>query len=438
MFIDNLRPLHYTRTVVSHPPHEIDFRLVPLAQQALARCDAAALFTEEPGRITRTFCSPAMAELHFEMQKWMTAAGMQTRVDAAGNLFGRYESVLRPNAPALLIGSHLDSVPNAGRYDGVLGVMLGLALVEAVQQSGLQLPFALEVVGFSEEEGVRYGMPFIGSRALVGECDSALLNRQDPQGISVADALRHYGCEPSNIGSAELGANRYFGYLEPHIEQGPVLESEKLPLSVVTAIAGQTRAAVRFVGAAGHAGTVPMQLRRDALAAAAEWILAVERTGQQTPGLVATVGTIEVLPGAGNVIPGEAWLRLDLRHTNDAVRSAALQSLQKFGNDFATKRNVEFHLTIAHEHSAVAMDSRLSKSLEEGIAAAGHRPLRLPSGAGHDAAVMARRWPAAMLFIRCRGGVSHHPDESVTLADVTSALTAMWHFVRRLAEQPLK
>lgn len=407
--------------------------LVPLAQQALARCEAAALFTAEPGCITRIFCSAAMTDLHTAVRNWMTAAGMQTRVDAAGNLFGRIESPLRPNAPALLIGSHLDSVPNAGMYDGVLGVMLGLALVEAVQLNKLQLPFALEVVGFSEEEGVRYGVPFIGSRALIGECDAALLNRTDSQGIIVADALRSFGCDVDQITSAELPADRYCGYLEPHIEQGPVLESDNLPLAVVTAIAGQTRALIRFVGTAGHAGTVPMQLRRDALAAAAEWILAVERIGQQTPGLVATVGTIEVLPGAGNVIPGEALLRLDLRHTDDAVLTAALQSLQQCGSDLAAKRNVEFHFSITHEHSAVAMDRRLSEILEESLAAAGHRPLRLASGAGHDAAVMARRWPTAMLFIRCRGGVSHHPDESVTLEDVTAALTAMWHFVQQLA-----
>jgi allantoate deiminase len=412
---------------------ETENRLVALAQQALARCDAAALFTEEPGRITRTFCSAAMSALHLEMQKWMTAAGMQSRVDAAGNLFGRLESPLRPNAPALLIGSHLDSVPNAGKYDGVLGAMLGLALVEAVQQSGLQLPFALEVVGFSEEEGVRYGVPFIGSRALVGDCDDALLQRTDTNGISVAAALRNFGCSPDDISSAEIPAKRYFAYLEPHIEQGPVLENENSPLSVVTAIAGQTRAVIRFVGAAGHAGTVPMQLRRDALAAAAEWILAVERIGQQTSGLVATVGTIEALPGAGNVIPGEVRLRLDIRHTDDAVRAAALSSLQQFGNELAARRNVDFHFSIVHEHSAVAMDPRLSDLLAQSLSDAGSRPIRLPSGAGHDAAVMARRWPAAMLFIRCRGGVSHHPDESVTLADVTAALKAMWHFAQRLA-----
>jgi allantoate deiminase len=417
---------------VNHPYQENEL-LAELAQQALARCDVAATFSEEPGRITRTFCSPAMAELHAALRGWMQAAGMTCRVDAAGNLFGRLESPLRPNAPALLIGSHLDSVPNAGKYDGVLGVMLGLALAEAVKRSGLHLPFDIEIVGFSEEEGVRYGVPFIGSRALIGDCDEALLQRQDANGVSVAEALRGFGCNPDRIASAEAPAERYLAYLEPHIEQGPVLESENSPLSVVTAIAGQTRATIRFVGTAGHAGTVPMALRRDALAAAAEWITQVERIGQLTPGLVATVGTIEVLPSAGNVIPGEARLRLDIRHTDDAVRNVAVDELQQLGRSLAVRRGIEFEFSVEHEHAAVAMDQQATEFLKQSIVDAGHRPIELPSGAGHDAAVMARRWRAAMLFVRCRGGVSHHPDESVTLADVTSALTALWHFVQRLA-----
>ena len=408
--------------------------LQELAERTLNRCDAAAAFSEEPGQITRTFCSPAMGELHSALRAWMETAGMTCRVDAAGNLFGRIESPLRPNAPALLIGSHLDSVPNAGKYDGVLGVMLGLALIEMVERSGLglQLPFALEVVGFSEEEGVRYGVPFIGSRAIVGDC-AELLEKKDAAGVSVADALRQFDCDPAQISSCELPPEKYFAYLEPHIEQGPVLESENLPLSIVTAIAGQTRAAVRFVGSAGHAGTVPMELRKDALCAAAEWIIEVEKTAKQTPGLVATVGTIEVSPGAGNVIPGEARLRLDIRHTDDAVRRGAVEHLIRFGEALEKLRKLEFHFAKAHEHSAVAMDASLSAMLKTGISISGNRPLELPSGAGHDAAVMARRWPTAMLFIRCRGGVSHHPDEAVTLDDVTAALTAMWWFVGQLA-----
>lgn len=418
---------------MSHPPQDDDRWLAELAAKALARCDAAGQFSEVPGQITRTFCSPAMAELHIAMRGWIQTAGLTCRADAAGNLFGRYESPATQNAPALLIGSHLDSVPNAGRFDGVLGVILGLSLIEAVKQRGLQLPFALEVVGFSEEEGVRFGVPFIGSRALVGDCDVALLAKCDAAGISVAQALKNFGCHPENIASAEVPADHYLGYLEPHIEQGPVLQNENLPLSVVTAIAGQTRAAIRFVGQPGHAGTVPMQLRRDALTAAAEWILEVERIGRQTPGLVATVGTIDALPGAGNVIPGEVRLRLDVRHTEDAVRKSAIAHLQQFGNKLQTRRKVDFHFETTHEHSAVAMAPALTNELEQGITAAGHRPLALPSGAGHDAAVMARRWPTAMLFIQCRDGVSHHPEESVSLADVTAALTAMWHFVQRLA-----
>lgn len=409
----------------SHLPPSL---LAELAEQVLARCNTAAAFTEEPGGITRTFCSPSMAELHAALRGWMQQAGMTCRVDAAGNLFGRLTPPLS-YGKTLLIGSHLDSVPNAGRYDGVLGVMLGLALAEAVNQIGLCLPFDIEVVGFSEEEGVRFGVPFIGSRALVGDCDETFIQRQDANGISVAEGLRQFGCDPAQISSSELSPDKYFAYLEPHIEQGPVLESKNAPLGVVTAIAGQTRAVVRLVGSAGHAGTVPMALRRDALAAAAEWISHVERIGQQTPGLVATVGTIEVSPGAGNVIPGEARLRLDIRHTDDAVRKSAVKELQHLGRALATRRGVEFKFAVEHEHTAVTMDRQVTDFLKQSIAQAHHRPIELPSGAGHDAAVMARRWPTAMLFIRCRGGVSHHPAESVTLEDVLAALTAMWHFL---------
>ncbi len=402
--------------------------LAELAEQVLARCDAAAAFTEEPGRITRTFCSPSMAELHAALRGWMQQAGMTCRVDAAGNLFGRLQTP-HSYGKTLLIGSHLDSVPNAGRYDGVLGVMLGLALAEAVNQIGWCLPFDIEVVGFSEEEGVRYGVPFIGSRALVGDCDEALLQRKDGNGISVAEALRQFGCDPAQICSSELSPDKYFAYLEPHIEQGPVLESKNVPLGVVTAIAGQTRAAIHVVGSAGHAGTVPMALRRDALAAAAEWISHVERVGQQTPGLIATVGTIEVSPGAGNVIPGEARLRLDIRHTDDVVRMTAVEELQHLGRSLAVRRRVAFEFAVEHEHTAVTMDRQATDFLQQSIAQAHHLPIELPSGAGHDAAVMARRWPTAMLFIRCRGGLSHHPAESVTLEDVTAALSIMWHFL---------
>lgn len=409
--------------------------LADLGRQAFERCQAAAQFSDADGQITRTFCSPAMTELHRVVRGWMESAGLKCRLDGAGNLWGRLDAPDLPNAPALVVGSHLDTVPNGGRYDGMLGVTLGVALATAVAWNQVRLPLAIEVVGFSEEEGVRFGTPYIGSRAAVGTCDRELLERTDADGISVQTALQAFGCNPAEIATAELDPARVAAFLEPHIEQGPLLQEHGLPLGAVTAIAGQTRALVRFVGTAGHAGTVPMHLRRDALAAAAEWIGHVESVGRSTSGLVATVGVIEVTPGAANVIPGEARVRLDIRHADDAVRAAAIARLQQLGSELAARRNVEFQFAVTHEHRAVAMDPSLMELLQQSIHDMGTKPLALVSGAGHDAAVMAGRYPSAMLFLRCRDGISHHPDESVTVEDVIAALTAMWHFVGRLAER---
>lgn len=408
--------------------------LADLARQAFDRCQQAATCSDDRLAITRTFCSPAMEKLHGLFRGWLAEAGLSCQLDAAGNLRGRVSRATDSTAPALLVGSHLDTVPNGGRYDGFLGAVLGLALAEAVARSEMPLPFALEVIGFSEEEGVRFGTPFIGSLAIAGEFPESLLHVVDANGVSVAQSLSGFGCNPAEISVARLQPCDVICFLEPHIEQGPILQAEDRPLAVVSAIAGQTRAAIRFVGSASHAGTTPMHLRRDALAAAAEWITLVERTAQQTPGLVATVGVIEALPGAGNVIPGETRLRLDIRHADDRVRLEAIQLLKTRGTELADRRQVEFHFTPLHEHGAVAMDESLSSLLQQCLPAGIAPQPRLVSGAGHDAAVLARRFPTAMLFIRCRDGISHHPDESVTLADVTAALTAMWQFVQRLAD----
>ena len=425
---------YYTPAVANHLPTSVLKELLAeLARQAFDRCQQAATCSDELPAITRTFCSPAMRQLHGLLRGWLESAGMSCWLDAAGNLRGRLPCGVSSTAPALLIGSHLDTVPNGGRYDGLLGAVLGIALVEAVTRGGLQLPFAIEVIGFSEEEGVRFGTPFIGSRAIAGDVDEALLNVVDANGVSVRTALENFGCNPAEVATTEIDPDQVIGFLEPHIEQGPVLQAENRPLAVVSAIAGQTRAAVRFVGAAGHAGTTPMHLRRDALAAAAEWITLVERTAQQTPGLVATVGVIEALPGAGNVIPAETKVRLDIRHADDQVRLTAIQNLRARGAELADRRQVAFHFDLLHEHGAVAMDESLTLLLELCLPADSNAYPRLVSGAGHDAAVMARRFPTAMLFIRCQDGISHHPDEFVTLEDVTKALLAMWHFVRQFA-----
>src|SRR3984957_12128390 len=275
----------------------------------IARCRLLAEATEEPGFITRTFLSQPMHQVHAHLRGWMEQAGMRVFTDHAGNLRGVYPSD-SAEAPRLFIGSHLDTVPHAGAFDGILGVVLGVALVERGEPG--RLPFAIDVIGFSEEEGVRFGVPFIGSRAFIGDVDNELL-------ASIAGAITALGLDPSRIGEACAGSDS-IGYLEFHIEQGPVLESLGLPIGIVDAIAGQSRLDLFFGGKANHAGTTPMHLRQDALAGAAEWINAVEREAREIPGVVATVGRAAVSPGAGNVIPGSVEASLDVRHVDDAVR----------------------------------------------------------------------------------------------------------------------
>lgn len=399
-----------------------------LARKVIGLCRRLAEFTEEPGHITRTFLAAPMRDVHGELGGAMQKLGMTVTVDAAGNLRGLYAAE-KPGAPRLLIGSHLDSVPHAGAFDGVLGVVMGVALVEAL--AGRRLRFSLEVVGFSEEEGVRFGVPFIGSRALAGTVDDALLERCDPQGLSVADAIRSFGLDPARLPEARMAGDT-LGYLEFHIEQGPVLESMNCPLGVVEAIAGQSRLNVEFRGQAGHAGTTPMNLRRDALAGAAEWITQVESIAGGNGGLVATVGRIEAEPGAGNVIAGAARASLDVRHTSDVSRRAALARIQEAARQIAERRRLTVEWKQNMGQAAVAMNPEMTKMLESAVAAAGNPVHRMPSGAGHDAMILAAKTPAAMLFLRSPGGVSHHPEESVLPGDVAAALSVGLNFLEEL------
>ena len=399
-----------------------------LGQEVIERCRQLAAYTEEPGHITRTFLSDPMHRVHADLRTWMEQAGMNVQVDAVGNLRGYYGGVTAA-VPKLIVGSHLDTVPHAGAFDGILGVVLGVALVKAL--GGRRLGFGIEVVGFSEEEGVRFGFPFIGSRALVGSLDDSLLARRDLGGTSVADAIRAFGLDPTAVGEARVtGAT--LGYLEFHIEQGPVLESFNLPLGVVTSIAGQSRLEVRFEGKANHAGTTPMHLRRDALAGASEWIGAVEREATAVPSLVATVGKIAARPGAGNVIAGSVRMSLDVRHTNNEVRAEAVSRLLDSAQQIAARRGLVASSEIRLDQAAVAMDARLIEMLGCAVQAAGYADHRMHSGAGHDAMVMAERMPAAMLFLRSPGGISHHPDEAVLEADVAGALAVSLKFVDQL------
>lgn len=401
-----------------------------LASEVLARCQRLARFSEDSGSTRRTFLSPPMRNCHLEITNWLRAAGAEVSLDAAGNLHGYYPGTQR-QAPRLLLGSHLDTIPNAGAYDGVLGVVLAVALLEALEKR--RLPFGIEVVGFSEEEGVRFQVPFIGSRALVGRLDAELLKQRDKNGVSVQEAIEEFGLQPEEIPRAILHDD-CIGYLEFHIEQGPVLENLGQPLAAVDAIVGQNRMEFTFSGRANHAGTTPMHLRHDALAGTAEWIVVVENLAKRTPGLMATVGFIESKPGATNVIAEEARAILDLRHASDDAGGQALEELSRAAENIARKRG----LTVAWKgllaQRAVPMDPFLVNQIEQAIRKAGCEPHRMASGAGHDAMILAEKVPAAMIFLRTPGGISHHPAESVYLQDVTSALECGMHLLEQLAE----
>lgn len=383
-------------------------------------CRELAAMSEEPGRITRTFLSPPMHDVHRRAGEWMSAAGMRVSVDAIGNLRGYYEGRVA-GAPRLVIGSHLDTVPNAGAFDGPLGVIMGIALVGRL--AGRRCDFGIEVIGFSEEEGVRFGVPFLGSLAVAGEFDEDLLDRRDANGCAMAAAIRAFGLDPARVGEAAL-RDPVLGYVEFHIEQGPVLESLSAPLGVVTGIVGQTRMQIEFKGKANHAGTTPMRLRRDALPAAAEWVVAVEQTARATAGLVATVGRVEVSPGATNVIPGNVTVSLDVRHADDKTRRVAVDEILRAAGDIAGRRGVSVERGERYDQSGVRCDPALASRLGCAVAKAGYPAHSLVSGAGHDAMILARKFPAAMLFVRTPGGVSHHPDETVLPQDVEAAMQA--------------
>jgi len=403
------------------------------AKKAIDRCNKLAGFSETTGSTRRTFLSPPMRDCHREIARWLEPLGVKTRIDAAGNLRGFYPGE-EPDSPRLLLGSHLDTVPDAGAYDGVLGVVLAAGLLEALGSK--RLPFGIEVVGFSEEEGVRFAAPFIGSRALVGRLDEELLGRKDGNGVSVREAIKGFGLNPREISAAALKEDT-LGYVEFHIEQGPVLEQLGCPLGVVEAIAGQSRLEFKFTGRANHAGTTPMNFRHDAIAGAAEWIVEVEREAQRVPGLTATVGQFEAKPGAPNVIAGEARLTLDLRHGSDDVRISAEANMIRKAEEIAQRRGLSVRKSTQMNQHAVKMNSFLVRQAEEAVRRAGCEPHRMVSGAGHDAMILAEKVPAALIFLRTPGGISHNPAETVKVEDVAKALESGLHLLDLLASSPM-
>lgn len=404
------------------------------AQRVMARCDALAEISESAGSLTRVYLSPEQLRANARVAEWMQAAGMHTWQDAVGNICGRYEATV-PGAAALLLGSHLDTVRNAGRYDGMLGVLSAIEIVQWLHDRQLRLPQAIEIIGFGDEEGTRFGITLLGSRGITGSWPDSWVTHPDGNGITVAAAMQDVGLDAARIHEAAREVSDIAAYLELHIEQGPCLEQADLALGVVTAINGARRLTCHFSGEAGHAGTVPMTHRRDALAAAAEWMVFIEQTTREhDPQLVATVGTLNCQPGAVNVIPGEVQLSLDIRGPQDAPLERLLSVLLTQAEAIALRRGLSF---TAHEYyriAATACDARLQQALSHAVEIVQGRSLSLPSGAGHDAIAIAERWPVGMLFVRNHRGISHHPAESVRAEDVALGVQAWLQAVHQLAQ----
>ncbi|MBI3702455.1 MAG: allantoate amidohydrolase [Rhizobiales bacterium] len=400
-----------------------------LGRRAMARLDALAQHSDEPGKLTRLYLSAAHKAAAEELAGWMREAGLTVSIDALGTVLGRYESA-SPGAPALLIGSHIDTVRDAGRYDGALGVIAGLVAVEELAKCGENLPFAIEVVAFGDEEGVRFPTTLTSSRALAGQFDPAVLDLCDADGVSLRNALTAFGCDPAAIATIARSREQVLAYIEVHIEQGPVLEAADLPVGVVTAINGVRRLAVEVIGEAGHAGTVPMRLRRDALAAAAEMALAVERAANSSPDVLATVGRMEVSPGAVNVIPGNVRFTIDIRSPEDKQRDAATEEIVRSIRKIAAARRVELSISTMHEAPATACAPVMIDTLTQAVQHFGLAPHLLPSGAGHDAMAIARLCPVGMLFVRCAGGISHNPKEAISLQDADICVRILLEFLR--------
>lgn len=408
--------------------------VLTLAEKAMQRIESLGRISDEPGCLTRTFLSAAMRRANDRVAEWMRDLNMTVRQDNIGNIIGRYPSP-NPRAPVLLLGSHLDTVRNAGKFDGALGVIVALACLESLLESRRNFPFHIDLVGFSEEEGVRYKTPYLGSRVLAGTFDGKLLSLQDAGSIPMSDAIREFGGNPRALDKDRYGPGSLLAYCEAHIEQGPVLEARQLPIGLVTAIAGQTRAQIDFLGCAGHAGTSPMHLRRDALCGAAEFILQVESRARGQEGLVATVGAADIIPGVTNVIPAQARISLDVRHADDDIRRRACRELQQKASAIGRDRNLAVHWQAVSDNDSVRCSEALIRLLSEACRNVSIPAMPLASGAGHDAVSMAPATEIAMLFVRNRGGISHHPDESVALEDVAAAIAVMAEFIELLAQR---
>lgn len=408
-----------------------------LGARAFAALAGLNRFSDEPGKLTRLYLSPA----HRQAAEWvkgaMEVAGLTAFIDAAGSVQGRREGTL-PGAPAVMIGSHIDTVKDGGRFDGNLGVVAGILAVQALRDAGIALPFPVEVVAFGDEENVRFPTHLSTSEALAGHYDPAWLKAKDEEGETLAEALRAFGGDPYGIPALARKPGSLRAYLELHIEQGPVLEAQNEAVGIVTAINAQSRARVRVTGEAGHAGTVPMALRKDALSAAAEMVLALEAITAAHEQAVGTVGVLRPEPGATNVVPGAAAFTVDFRAPRDEMLAAMETEIRSRFGAIASRRGVGLEMVPYARAAAVPMDPALQDAFAAGIARSGSNlsARRLPSGAGHDAMAMAAIAPAAMLFVRNEKGISHSPLEKMTEADAGLAIRVLIETLLELAAQP--
>ncbi len=407
-----------------------------LGDEIVGRINQLGTISEAAEHLARVFLSAEHRIAADLLMSWMEDAGMAAHLDGIGNVCGRYEGN-RPGLPCLMLGSHYDTVRDAGKWDGPLGVITAIACVADLNRRGVRLPFAVEVVGFADEEGVRFSSTLLGSRAIAGTFDEAVLDARDASGVSMREAMAQFGFDPVRIGTAARKRSELHAYVELHIEQGPVLEQRNLPVGVVTAIAGATRLAVSLSGLAGHAGTVPMALRRDALAGAAECIVAVEQfCGDDDAGLVGTVGAITAMPGATNVIPGRVSFTLDVRAPTDDHRRLAVAGIVRQIEAIGKRRELSLQVDITHENRTVPCASWLKAQVAEAVAAEGYAVFELPSGAGHDGMAMIDVADVAMLFVRCRGGISHNPAEHVASADADAGACVLLRFIENFRPLP--
>jgi allantoate deiminase len=403
----------------------------PLGDEIVGRINRLGTISEAPGQLTRIFLSPEHRAAADLILTWMREAGMRAHLDAIGNVCGRYEGE-RPGLPCLMLGSHYDTVRDAGKWDGPLGLLTAISCVANLHQRGRRMPFAIEVTGFADEEGVRFASTLLGSRAVAGTFNEGVLASKDSSGISMRDALIQFGLDPDHIGAAARIRSELLAYIELHIEQGPVLEAESLPVGVVSAIAGATRLAARLTGMAGHAGTVPMALRRDALMGAAECISKIEEVCRSDAGgLVGTVGYIHAMPGATNVIPGQVHFTMDLRAPTDTHRKRAVADIVRQIEAIAKRRHLALQVDVTHENRTVPCAPWLKAQMAAAVTAEGYPVFELPSGAGHDGMAMVDIADIAMLFVRCRGGISHNPMEYTSPRDLGLAVAALIGFIER-------